>query len=121
MRQGNFIRALGLALVTLLAVAFATGSLTRAAPDLSEVTLDAYILSGGSALDLCRQKDGDHAHMSECSLCNLVSSCALPYARLSLTEVDGHFLTTIVMPQIRRAAAGLRDPAIPPRGPPRLI
>lgn len=120
MRDRLSLRTLGLALMTLLALAFASGSYARAAPTLADVKLDAYILSGGSALDLCRQADGDHAHLAECALCHLVAASNLPEAGLSLIRIDARMMATVILPQIRRAAARPRDPATPPRGPPIL-
>ncbi|WP_136686037.1 hypothetical protein [Falsirhodobacter xinxiangensis] len=118
MRDLAPLRLLGLVFVTLLAVAFATGTAVRAAPSVSEVQLEAYQLQGGLLADLCNEKSPDHAHMAGCSLCHLVAGCDLPDATLSLVEIDRKLIAAVILPQIERAAAHPRDPATPTRGPP---
>ena len=114
------LRALGLVLLALTAVAFATGTAVRAAPSLSELRLDAYQLAGGALADLCNDQGPDHAHMASCALCHLVAGSDLPPGGLALTEIERSYVTAHLLPQVRRAAARARDPAIPPRGPPSL-
>lgn len=111
-------RMAGLALLTLLAVAFATGTALHAAPNLNEARLEAYQLAGGSLDDLCGEDGADHAHIASCSLCHLVSSSDLPQTVHSLTLIERRLVATVILPQLRRAAARPRDPATPPRGPP---
>lgn len=111
-------RLLGLVFVTLLTVAFATGTAVRAAPSVSEVQLEAYQLSGGLLADLCKDKDSDHAHMASCSLCHLVAGSDLPDVSLLLIQIERALVATVILPQIRRAEARPYDPATPTRGPP---
>lgn len=118
MRDTALLRLLGLVFVTVLAVAFATGTAVRAAPTVSEVRLEVYQLQGGVLTDLCNDMSPDHAHMASCSLCHLVAGSDLPDIGLSLAEIEGAFVATIILPQIRRAAWHPRNPATPTRGPP---
>lgn len=117
MRDRTPFRRFGLMLLALLALAFATGA--RAAPDLAELRMEAYLLSGGSAADLCAQDGMDPAHMASCSLCHLIASGPLPDGGPSLVAVELH-VAAVLLPQLRRAAMRLRDPATPPTGPPDL-
>ncbi|WP_435168831.1 hypothetical protein [Falsirhodobacter sp. 1013] len=112
------LRAVGLVLLALTAVAFATGTALRAAPSLSELRLDAYQLAGGALVDLCNDQGPDHAHMASCALCHLVAGSDLPDTDLALIEIERRYVTAQLLPQVRRAEARARDPAIPPRGPP---
>ncbi|RWR29653.1 hypothetical protein D2T31_09420 [Sinirhodobacter populi] len=116
MRDCAPFRRFGLMLLALLALAFATGA--RAAPDPAELRLEAYLLSGGSAADLCAQDGTDPAHAASCSLCHLIASSTLPDGGPSLVAVELHVVATVLLPQLRRAAMRLRDPATPPTGPP---
>lgn len=118
MRDVMHLRFLGLIMVTLLAVAFSTGTAMRIAPTASEARLEAYQLAGGLLADLCNEKSPDHAHMTQCALCNLVAGSDLPDTRLSLVAIERLVVGTVILPQIQRAAASPRDPATPTRGPP---
>lgn len=114
------LRVSGLVMMALLALAFATATVARAAPTATEVRLEAFQLAGGVADDLCNTKDSDHPHLYSCSLCHLISSGDLPEAMLSLTGIEQLVVATVILPQLRRAAARPRDPATPPRGPPAI-
>lgn len=118
MRDLAPLRLLGLVFVTLLAVAFATGTAVRAAPTLTEVRLEAYQLQGGLVADLCNEKSPDHAHLASCSLCHLVAGSDLPDIGLPLIEIERKLVATLILPQVQRAATQPRDPATPTRGPP---
>lgn len=111
-------RLLGLIFVTLLAVAFITGTAARAAPSVSEVRLEFYQLQGGVLADLCDETSADPGHLAHCSLCHLVAGSTIPDTGLPLVEIERKLVDAVILPQIRRAEARLRDPAIPPRGPP---
>lgn len=118
MRDLGFLRFLGIAFATLLAVALATGTAARVSPTVSEVRLEAYQLQGGLLSDLCNETSSDHAHMVSCSLCHLVAGSDLPQTDLVLVEIERKLFSSVILPQIQRAAMQLRDPATPPRGPP---
>lgn len=119
-REHPSLRVLGLAFLTLLTLAFASGSFARAAPQASERTLEVLQLMGMDVGDLCDEDSPQHVHLAECSLCHLVAGADLPDAALTLIEVDRRIVATIVLPRMDRAAAHPRDPATPPRGPPFL-
>ncbi|WP_128255354.1 hypothetical protein [Falsirhodobacter deserti] len=110
----------GLTLLILLALAFATGTSLHAAPSMTEARLEAYMLAGGLADDLCSTQDQDHLHLPSCSLCQLVTATDLPGTGLALPELERRLAAAVILPQVQRAASRARDPAIPPRGPPSL-
>ncbi|MDB6452914.1 hypothetical protein [Falsirhodobacter sp. 20TX0035] len=112
------LRALGLILLAMTAVAFATGTIARAAPTVTELRLEAYQLAGGALADLCNDHAPDHAHAASCSLCHLAAGSTLPDTDLPLTLIERTYVTLHLLPQLRRAATRVRDPATPPRGPP---
>ncbi|MDH2327405.1 hypothetical protein QCN27_11055 [Cereibacter sp. SYSU M97828] len=118
MREHLSLRVLGLTFLTLLAIAFASGSYARSAPAASEQKLEMLQLMGMSVDDLCDEDGRQHAHLAECSLCHLVAGTNLPDAGLTLIELDRRIVAALVLPQMDRAAARPRDPATPPRGPP---
>lgn len=118
MRSLAPFRFLGLIFVTLLTVAFAAGTAARAAPSVSEVRLELYQLQGGLLADLCDETLSDPAHLAHCSLCHLVAGSTVPDTSLPLVEIERKLVDAVILPQVRRAKARLRDPAIPPRGPP---
>ncbi|MCJ8140018.1 hypothetical protein [Falsirhodobacter halotolerans] len=117
MRAFAAFRILGLVAVTLLTVAFATGTVGRAAPSVTDMYLSAYQLQGGLLSDLCHDTP-DHAHEAGCSLCHLVAASNLPDVNLPLIRAERARVAAIILPQIRRAAARPHDPATPTRGPP---
>lgn len=119
MRDVAPLRLLGLVLVTLLAIAFATGTAVRAAPTASEVRLEAFQLLGGLPDDLCNDSAPDHAHTASCALCHLVAGAALPDPGAFPAGVTLARAFSVTLPQIRRAPTGPRNPATPTRGPPR--
>lgn len=118
MRDLASLRHFGIVFVTLLTVAFATGTAARSAPTVSETRLEAYQLQGGLLSDLCNEMSSDHAHIVSCSLCHLVAGSDLPQTAHVLVEIERKLFSSVILPQIQRAALQLRDPATPPRGPP---
>lgn len=118
MRAFESLPVLRLVMALLLALAFAGAGFARAAPSIAEARLDALMLAGFDKADLCRDAAEGHAHLAECSLCNLVSNSTFPDGTLSLLDMERRLVASILLPQIRRAALHRHDPAIPPRGPP---
>lgn len=112
------LRVFGLALLTVLSFAFASGTALRAAPQASDARLEVLQLMGFAVDDLCNDGQDKAVHFVECSLCNLVASSTLPDAGGLLVEVDRRIYASVILPQIRRAEARQRDPATPLRGPP---
>ena len=112
------LRLLGLVLVALMTVAFASGTAARAAPTANDMRLNAYQLAGGLLSDLCHDHAPDHAHMESCALCHLVSGADLPPHRPPTAALERRLVATVILPQIRRAEARPRDPTTPTRGPP---
>lgn len=109
---------LGLIVVTLLTVAFATGTALRASPSVVQVRLEAYQLSGGLLSDLCDDHAQGHAQMANCWLCHLIAGCDLPANRLTRIDIERQLIATVVLPQLLRVRHLPHDPAAPTRGPP---
>lgn len=118
MRALALFRRLGMVLATLLAVAFATETAARTAPSVSDRGLEVYQLLGGLVSDLCNTTGTDAAHTPDCSLCHLLTGGDWPGHHPSFVRSERARVLRLVLPQIRRARAHPRDPAIPPRGPP---
>lgn len=121
MRDCPLLRILGLVMMTLLAVAFATGTAVRAAPSVTEIRLEAFQLAGGVVEELCNVKGPDHAHIASCALCDLIAASHMPDACIPMMALERQVVATVILPQVERAAARARDPAIPPRGPPAAL
>lgn len=113
-------RFLGLAFLALAVLALATGMTARPVPSEMDLRLEAWVMAGGALDDLCGDHGADHGG-GHCPLCNLAAPAGLPPVTAHLLDAEQRILASIVLPQIRRAAGHARDPAIPKRGPPRLI
>ncbi|MFC3168312.1 hypothetical protein [Paracoccus fontiphilus] len=120
MRSLPFPGLARLALAALLIAVLAAGLGARPVPSEMDLRLESWLLAGSSPDDLC----GDHGTSHKdghCPLCTLAAPPGLPPFTPSLRDADQRILACLVLPQIRRAAGHARDPAIPKRGPPRLI
>ena len=119
-RRYVHIHLIGAFLIAVLSVAFATGTHSRPVLSAMDARLEAYLMTGGSMADLCLDGQDSHQKSSHCSLCYLVASSTLP--RLDRLEIrlEQRIAATIILPQIRRAAANPRDPTTPKRGPPQI-
>lgn len=109
-----------LAFIGLMVLALATGFAARPVPSEMDLRLDAWVMAGLSADDLCGDHGIDGHSKGHCPLCTLAGATGLPPVTASLTDVEQRILARIVLPQLRRAAGHARDPAVPKRGPPAL-
>ncbi|MBM3606746.1 MAG: hypothetical protein FJX25_19220 [Alphaproteobacteria bacterium] len=99
-------RILCLTLLTVVSLAFASAMSGRSVPTISEVRLEAYVLTGVSVGDLCLHDEPQNSHAFHCSLCHLIAGCGLPSADLRLVAIEQRFAAAIIRPQVERA--GLR-------------
>lgn len=116
MSRAPFIRTALLALIGLLAVAFAAIGGGHASPRVSDPAYEAYLLSGGSAGDLCpADLYGTASH--DCPVCTLTGKAVLPTVPLVVIR-QAHALD---LPALRPASVPRAGDAPRPyaaRGPP---
>lgn len=116
--RGLIHHSLVLAIIGLLAVVLATGPAVRPVPTDMDLRLEGWLLSGGSTQGLCGDRDTGGGGDGHCPMCTLTALAGPPPVPVSLVDIDQRILARIVLPQMRRAVAHARDPALPNRGPP---
>lgn len=104
-----------LAAVTLALVA--TGFAHRV-PTPDQAALEAFVLAGGDAADLCSGADGLPDH-PDCPACHIAGAAVLLAANSVVHDADLVFVAKVVAPRASRAVRAVLDPARGLRAPPR--
>ncbi len=113
------IRVAFFALIGCLAVAFAALGAGHGTPRASDPLYEAYLLSGGSADDLCpADLHGTASH--DCPVCNLVGK-STPPALPVVAAWSGQWTSAVPIPDDRRIVETRALRIHPARGPPVLI
>ncbi len=106
--------------VLALLVAFATAGLShRAASQLPDPDLVAYVQAGGALSDICGGADGGaHPGASTCEACRLVGVAVLPeWVGISAPAFASRDMAHRPLPRLAKASAGLEFSRTA-RGPP---
>ena len=114
-------RLKALAVVVLFAGALLATGFAHRVPFAGQAALQAYMLAGGQAADLCADRAGKtpdlHAHQG-CPVCHLVGGAVPPGGAPSLRDANLTFVAAMVAPAESRALRAVRDPVRSLRAPP---
>jgi hypothetical protein len=106
-----------LVLVLGLTLAMVTAAFAHKVPTLQDLQIDAWVLAGGDAGDLCGDV-GSPAHDRDCLFCTLGATSLASGPTSYLRDAELRILATVVWPDIATAEATDRVTATSPRGPP---
>lgn len=110
---------IGLALLSMLVAALTVSGAAHRMPTADSFALEAFVLAGGAAADLCDETGGNGTGgAADCPACHFAGTADVPAPALVPRKAELIVLAAVTAPQESRAQRPVRDPGHAMRAPP---